>query len=166
MLDHLKHGSNSFDMQIAEPMFEFCLSLPIPVAINSHHWNCCFGSMTNILYMMHDTESKDFFSMNMDNDWPWMHQKLVEKNNKLFCKSTDIFQILQTVLIHLFGYSIFSFRKLTFNKLKQLLGNVSLQCYFSCNIFIVKHKSMSYEYFQVLNVMRVCIKLMKHIQNA
>ena len=37
MLDCSGNRSNSFDMQRAEPMFEFCHSLLIPVAINSSH---------------------------------------------------------------------------------------------------------------------------------
>ena len=42
-LDYPRNRSNSFDMQIANPMFEFCHSLQIPVAINTSQWNCCLG---------------------------------------------------------------------------------------------------------------------------
>ena len=35
MLDYPGNRSSAFDMQIAEAMFEFCFSLPIPVAINT-----------------------------------------------------------------------------------------------------------------------------------
>ena len=54
----------------------------------------------------------------MDEDRSWFHQKLVKKNNRLFCKNTNIFHMMQTVLIHHFGYSIFLFKKWTFDELK------------------------------------------------
>ena len=117
MLDGPVNKSNAFDMQIAEPLFEFCHSLLTPVAINISQWNCCLGNMANVHLLMGDTECEDFFRMNMDKDWSWFHQKLVGKNNRRFCKSANIFHIMQTVLIQLFGYSIFSFRILTFNEL-------------------------------------------------
>ena len=99
-MDHPRNRSNAFDMQIAEPMFEFCHSLPIPVAINTSQWNCCCGNMANVRHVMGDTECVDFVRMKMDKDWSWFHQKLVEKNNRIFCKNTNLFQIMQTVIIH------------------------------------------------------------------
>ena len=45
MLDCAGNRSNAFDMQIAETRFEFCHSLPIPVAINTSQWTCCLGNM-------------------------------------------------------------------------------------------------------------------------
>ena len=77
MLNHPGNRSHAFDVQIAEPMFEFHHSLPIPAAINTCQWNCCLGNMTNVLHLMGDTESEDFFRVNMD--WSWLHQKLVKK---------------------------------------------------------------------------------------
>ena len=103
LLNHPRKRSNTFDMQIAEPMFEFCHSLPMPVAINTSQRNCCLGNMANVLHSMGDTENEYFFRIDMDKDWSWLHQKLVEKNNILLCKNTNIFHIMQTALIHLFG---------------------------------------------------------------
>ena len=37
---------------------------------------------------------------------------------------------MQTVLVHLFGYNIFSFRKLTFDKLKVVAKECQLQMLF------------------------------------
>ena len=39
MLHSPGNSTNAYDMQIAEPMFEFCHSLPIPVAIDTLQWN-------------------------------------------------------------------------------------------------------------------------------
>ena len=69
MLDHLGKISIAFNIQIAEPMFEFCHSLLIPVAINTSQWNCCLDNMAVVLHFMDDTECEDFFRMNMDKDW-------------------------------------------------------------------------------------------------
>ena len=66
MLDRPGNKSNAFEIQIAEPMFEFCHSLLIPIAINTSQWNCCLANMANVLYLMGDTESEDFFRLNMD----------------------------------------------------------------------------------------------------
>ena len=80
MLDRPRNRSNAFDMQIAEPMFEFCHSLLIPVAINTSQWNYCLSNMANILHSMGDTECEDFFRIKMNKDWSWFHQMLVKKN--------------------------------------------------------------------------------------
>ena len=126
MLDRPGNRSNAFDMQLAEPMFEFCHSLPNPVAINTSQWYCCLGNMANVLHLMGDTKSEDFFKINMDEDWSWLNQKLLEKNNTLFCKKRNIFHVMQIVLTHLFGYRIFSFRKLTFDELKVVVRECQL----------------------------------------
>ena len=126
MLDDPGHRTNAFDIQIAEPMFRVCHSLPLPVAINTSQWNCCLDNMANVLHLMDDTKCVDFFRMNMNKDWSWFYQKLAKKNNRWFCKNTNIFHIKQTVLIHLFGYSIFSFRKLTFDELKVAIKEYQL----------------------------------------
>ena len=42
--------SNAFDMQIAEPMFEFCHSLPIPIAFDHAQWNHSLGNIADILH--------------------------------------------------------------------------------------------------------------------
>ena len=110
-LDHSEHRLNAFDVQIVEQMFECCHSLPIPVAINTSQWNDCLVNTANIIYLMGDTECEDFFRINMDKDWSCFHQKLVKKVNILSYKNTIILHIMQTKLIHLFGYSMFSFRK-------------------------------------------------------
>ena len=73
MLDHPRNRSNAFVMKIAEQMFEFCHSLLKPVAINTSQCNCCLGKMANILHLMSDTKSKDFFRINMDKGWSWFH---------------------------------------------------------------------------------------------
>ena len=39
IMDNPGSRSNSFDMQIAEPLFEFYFFLPIPVTINTLQWN-------------------------------------------------------------------------------------------------------------------------------
>ena len=64
MLDHPGNRSNSFDMQIAEPLFQFCHSLLIPVAINISQWNSCLGNMANVLHLMGYPECEDIFRMN------------------------------------------------------------------------------------------------------
>ena len=56
MLDHPRNRSNAFDMLIAEPMFEFC---------NISQCNFCLDNMANVVHFMGDTESEDFFKMNM-----------------------------------------------------------------------------------------------------
>ena len=38
LLDCTRNKSNAFYMQIAEPLFEFCHGLPIPVAMNTTQW--------------------------------------------------------------------------------------------------------------------------------
>ena len=48
MLDRPGNRSNAFDMQIAEPMLEFCHSLPIPAVINTPQCNCCLGNIANV----------------------------------------------------------------------------------------------------------------------
>ena len=68
MLDHPGNRSKANDIQIAEQLFQFFLSLPIPVAISTPKWNCCLGNMANVLNLMGDTECEDFFRMNMDKD--------------------------------------------------------------------------------------------------
>ena len=93
-------------------------SLPIPVAINTAKWNCSLGNMDNVLHLLGDTECEDFFRMNMDKHWSWFHQKFIENNNRWFCINTSLFDVMQTVFVHLFGYSIISFRKLTFDEWK------------------------------------------------
>ena len=60
--------------------------------------------------------------------------KTCQKNNRLFCKDTNVFHMMQTVLIHLFGYSIFSFRKMTFNELKVVVR----ECQFPM-LFVLQH---------------------------
>ena len=75
---------------------------------------------------MSDTECEDSFRMNMDKHWSLFYQKLIENNKTRFCINTNIFHIMQTVLIHLFGYSMFSFRKLTFDELKAVLEECHL----------------------------------------
>ena len=165
ILDHPRNRSKAFDIQIAEPMFEFHISLPITVAIDTSQWKCCLGNMANVLHLMGDTESEDFFRMNMDKDWSWFHQMLVKKTNILFCKNTNIFHIMQTVLIHLFDYSIFSFRKLTYDELKVIAREYQLLM-----ILVLQHvhheTQKQVKYFQVLNAMGLFIWLMEHIQNA
>ena len=79
MLDCPGNRSNAFEAQIAEPMFEFCHSSPIQIAINTSQWSCCLGNMANVLQLMGGTVNEDFFRMNMNKDWSWFHQKLVEK---------------------------------------------------------------------------------------
>ena len=37
--------STAFDMQMAEPLYQFCHRLLIPIAINTPQWNCCVGNM-------------------------------------------------------------------------------------------------------------------------
>ena len=55
MLDHSGNRSNSFDMQIAEQLFQFSHSLQIPVAINTPQWNCCLVNMANLLHVIGNT---------------------------------------------------------------------------------------------------------------
>ena len=143
MLDQPRNRSNAFDMQIAGPMFEFSHSLLIPVAIDSSQCNCSLGNMVNVFHLMGDTESEVYFRINMDKYWSWFQQKLVQKNNILFCKNTNIFHIRQTVLIYLLGHSIFSFKKLTFDEVKVVVRKCWLSMLLVFNIFIVKHRSMS-----------------------
>ena len=71
MLDCPRNRSNAFIMHITEPMFECCHSLPIPVDINTSQWSFCLVNMANILHLMGDTKSENFFRMNMDKDWSW-----------------------------------------------------------------------------------------------
>ena len=66
MLDHPGNRSNAFDMQIAEPMFEFCHSLLIPITINTSQRNCWLGNTANVLHIMGDKECEVSFRMNMD----------------------------------------------------------------------------------------------------
>ena len=87
MLDHPGNRSNEFDMQIAEPMFEFCHSLLIPVAINTSQWNCCLDNMANILHLMGDTECEDFFRINMDESWSGSTKSLSKRTIHYFAKA-------------------------------------------------------------------------------
>ena len=103
MLDHPGNKSNAFDMHITEPLLEFCNNLTIPVSIITHQENSCLGNMANVLHLIGDTECEDFFGMNIDKDWSWFHQKLLKGNSRQFCKKTNLFYIIQTVLIHHFG---------------------------------------------------------------
>ena len=73
MMDCLGNRSNAFDMQIAEPMFEYHHSLLIPVAINISQGNFCFGNMAKVLHLMGDTECEDFFRIKMNEDWSLFH---------------------------------------------------------------------------------------------
>ena len=50
MLDHPENRSNAFDL------FEFCHTLPIPIAINTSQWNCCLGNMANFNHLMVETD--------------------------------------------------------------------------------------------------------------
>ena len=125
-LDHPGYRSNAFDMWIAEPLFQFCHSIPIPIVINTPQWNCCLGNMANTLHLMNDTDCENFFRINMDKHLSWFHQNLPKNNRIQFCKSTNLFQIMLTVFVHLFGYSIFLFRKLTFDELKMVVKECHL----------------------------------------
>ena len=66
MLDYPVNRSKASDMQIKEPLFQFCHSLPILVAIKTSQWNCCLVNMANILDIIGDTNCEDFFRMNID----------------------------------------------------------------------------------------------------
>ena len=87
-----RNRSNSFDMQIAEPIFKFYHSSTIPVAINTSQENCCLGIMANVLHLIGNMGSEDFFRMNVDKDWSWFHQKIVKKNNTLVAKTQISFK--------------------------------------------------------------------------
>ena len=65
MLDHSGNRSNAFDIQIAEPMFEFSHSLPFIVAVNTSQSNCYLGNMANVPHLMDDREFEDSFRMNV-----------------------------------------------------------------------------------------------------
>ena len=69
MLDHSGNRSNAFGMKIAEKMFEFRHTLPIPASINTSSWNCYLGNMANVLYLIGDTKCDNFFSISMDKHW-------------------------------------------------------------------------------------------------
>ena len=56
--------------------------------------------------------------MNMDKHWSWFHKKLLENNDRRLCINTNLFHVIPTVLVHLFGYGMFSFSKLTFDELR------------------------------------------------
>ena len=58
----------------------------------------------NVLQLISDTKYEVFFRMNTDKSW--------------FCSNTHLFHIMQSesVLSHLMGYNILSFRKLTFDE--------------------------------------------------
>ena len=52
---------------------------------------------------------------------PWFHKKLLKNNQRQFCKSLNLFQIVQTVFVHHFGFHTFSLRKLEFDELKMIV---------------------------------------------
>ena len=112
MLDHPGNRSNAFDMKIAEPMFESCHGLPIPIAIDTSQWNCCLSNK-NALHLLSDEEYENFFRMNMVKDLSLFHQKLVKKRHKYLS-------------FHHFGYSIFSSMKSTFNELRVVVRGCQL----------------------------------------
>ena len=126
MLDCPGNRSNPFDMQIAEPLFQFCLSLLIPVVIDTSHWNCCLCSMANVLHLMGDIDCEDVFRMIIGTHLSWFHQKLLENNSRWFCKNANLFQNMQAVLFRCFGYSILSFRKSTFDELQVVVKECQL----------------------------------------
>ena len=121
-------------MQIAEPLFQFCHSLLISVAVNTSQWNLCLGNMANVLHLMGDTDCEDFFRMNMDKYWSWFHNNWLKNKRRQFWKITNIHHIMQTVLVHLFSYSIFSFRKLTYDELKVVVKEYQLPM-----VFVLTH---------------------------
>ena len=120
ILNRLGNRSTAFDLEKSRA------NVWIPLAIKTSQWDCCLGNMANVLHLMSDTESENFFKMNIDKDWSWFHQKLMKKNNRLFCKNTNIFHIMQTMLINFFGYSIFLLKKLTFDELKVVVRECQL----------------------------------------
>ena len=118
--------SKAFDMQIAEQLFQFPHSLLIPVAINTPQWSYCLGNMANVIHLMGDTECKDFFRFNMD------------KIGHGFTKTAPVWQksTLQKYTpishhaicpIHLVGFNILPFRKLTYDELKVVVKEFQLQ---------------------------------------
>ena len=76
--------------------------------------------------------------MNMDKYWSWFHQKLVKKTIYYFGKTPMPFIWCWFIFLVIeyfhsgYWYSV---------SWKVLSGNVSFQCYLSCNIFRVKHRS-------------------------
>ena len=66
MLDCPGNRSKAFNMEEAEPTFQFPQSLLIPIAINTPQQIGGLGSMANVLHLMSDTECKGFYRINMD----------------------------------------------------------------------------------------------------
>ena len=64
--------------------------------------------------------------MNMKKHGSWLHQKLLENNREDSSKTQKYFI---TVLIHLFDYIIFSFRKLTFDELVVVIKECQLSIF-------------------------------------
>ena len=80
----------------------------------------CFSLHLCMIDWCDDYNNEDFFRMNMDKLWSWFHQKLLKNNRRLF-----LFQIMHSV-VQLVGYSIFSFRTLTFDELKIVVKECQL----------------------------------------
>ena len=110
MLDCPGNRSKAFDVQTTEPLFEFCNSLLIPLAINTPQWNCCLGNMANVLHLLGETECENFFRLSMDKHLSLFHQVLLQYDRRIPCKNTNPFHIIQLVFVCLFGYSLFSMR--------------------------------------------------------
>ena len=94
--------------------------------MNTTKWNCYPSNMANVPHFLGDKECEDFFRMNMNKHWSWFHQKLLIVKRREFCRNTNLFHIMQTVLIHLFGYNMFSSRKLIFDELKDVVNKCQL----------------------------------------
>ena len=108
MWDNPGNRSKTFDMQIAESLFQFCHSLPILVENNIPQWNCCLGNMANVWHLMGDTECEDIFRTNVDRHWSQFHQKLIKHDKRLLYKSTHLFTLcnlfLYIILVTAYSY--------------------------------------------------------------